>query len=148
MIKGVRRKELTTENILSKISEYDIFKFYMPNSDWKLGQATYSPFRDEKTPSFLIGVRNDTLRFIDFGDTSFKGNCFEFVKVLYNIPSFYDVLKKIDSDFDLGFSNGSSNDGYKKIVRKYSQPKVVEKDRSFIQVKTRGFTHEETCLLE
>ena len=143
MIRGAKREELTVENILSKISEYDIFRFYMPISDWKLGQATYSPFRDERTPSFLISVRGDTIRFIDFGDTSFKGNCFEFVKVLYNIPDFHNTLKKIDVDFDLGFSSGQSSGGYKKITKKYRQPEVVEKDRSFIQVKTRAFTHDE-----
>ena len=143
MIKGVKKTNISADAILSKISEYDIFRFYMPRDDWKLGQATYSPFRNERNPSFLIGVRGDTIRFIDFGDTSNSGNCFEFVKLLYNIPTFREVLKKIDADFNLGIGSGTSTNEYKKIIKKYKQPDVVAKDYSFIQVKTRNFTHEE-----
>ena len=143
MIKGKKYVRVSAELILSKISEYDIFRFYMPNNGWKLGQATYSPFRDEKNPSFLVGVRGDTIMFIDFGDTSMKGDCFEFVKKLYNIPTFHEVLIKIDNDFNLGISSGSDSKEYKKIIKSYSQPEMVSKDYSFIQVKTRNFTHEE-----
>jgi len=143
MIGGVKKINISTEDILSKISEYDIFKFYMPINDWKLGQVTYSPFRNERNPSFLIGVRGDTIRFIDFGDSSNNGNCFDFVKLLYNIPTFKKVLEKIDADFNLGIGSGNSSNEYKKIIKKYSQPQIVAKDYSFIQVKTRKFTKEE-----
>jgi hypothetical protein len=54
MIKGKKYVRISAELILSKISEYDIFRFYMPNNGWKLGQATYSPFRDEKNPLTLV----------------------------------------------------------------------------------------------
>ncbi len=143
MIKGVKKTRVSTDSILSKISEYDIFRFYMPAKDWKLGQATYSPFRDEKNPSFLISVRGDSINFIDFGDTSMKGDCFEFVKKLYNIPSFYEVLIKVDNDFNLGIGSGENSQDYKRIIKAYSQPEMIAKDYSFIQVKTRNFTHEE-----
>jgi DNA primase len=143
MIKGVKRERLTVDKILSKISEYDIFRFYMPYSDWKLGTACLSPFRRERTPSFLIGVRGDSINFIDFGDTSKRGNCFEFVQQLYNIPTFFEVLLKIDNDFGLGISSGTPSDQYKTIIEKYEKPQIVEKEYSFIQVKTRNFTNEE-----
>jgi len=143
MIKGIKKAIVTKEEILSKISEYDIFRFYMPAKDWKLGQATYSPFRDEKTPSFLIGVRGDSIKFIDFGDTSIQGDCFKFVERLYNMPNFHEVLKKIDADFNLGISSGDNLQDYKRIIKTYAQPKLVEKDYSFIQVKTRNFTNQE-----
>ena len=133
MIKGKKYVRISAELILSKISEYDIFRFYMPNNGWKLGQATYSPFRDEKNPSFLIGVRGDTIMFIDFGDTSMKGDCFEFVKKLYNIPTFNEVLIKIDNDFNLGISSGSDSKEYKKIIKSYSQPEMVAKDYSLFK---------------
>ncbi len=143
MIKGVKKTRVSKDSILSKISEYDIFRFYMPAKDWKLGQATYSPFRDERNPSFLISVRGDSINFIDFGDTSIKGDCFEFVKKLYNIPSFTEVLIKIDNDFNLGIGSGESSQDYKRIIKAYSQPEMIARDYSFIQVKTRNFTHEE-----
>ena len=56
MIKGKRKIKLTPETILDKISEYDIFRYYMPDHSWKLNQVTYSPFRKENNPSFVIGT--------------------------------------------------------------------------------------------
>ena len=143
MIEGVKIKTFSAEAILSKISEYDIFRFYMPTHNWELGQVTYSPFRDEKNPSFLIGVRGDSIKFIDFGDTHLRGNCFEFVRLLFNIPTYIDTLKKIDTDFNLGIGSNNSSDEYKQIVKQYKQPEIVKRDYSFIQVKTRKFTNEE-----
>jgi hypothetical protein len=142
MIRGRKRTELTTDSILNKISEYDIYKFYMPHS-WKVNVVTHSPFRNEKNPSFIIGYRGGSLRFIDFGDSSKKGGCFDFVMMLFNISSLYDALMMIDRDFDLGIINGSKTKTYERIVSNYVQPPVASKREVFIQVKTRKFTHEE-----
>ena len=115
MIQGKKRESLTIESVLGKVTEYDIFRWYMPEKGWKLNQVTYSPFRQERTPSFLIGNRYGRLSFIDFGDTSKRGDCFMFVKQLYNFSTIDDVLKFIDKDFGLGISNGQSTNEYKKI---------------------------------
>jgi len=98
MIKGVKKVNLTTEAILQKISEFDIFRWYMPEKSWKINQATYSPFRRENNPSFVIGNKHGKLSFIDFADTSKRGDCFEFVKQLYNLSTMNDVLRLIDKD--------------------------------------------------
>ena len=147
MIKGVKRENstLTIENILSKISQYDIFKFYMPSNNWSIGKATHSPFRNERSPSFIINSRDgSSLGYIDFGDTSKKGDCFQFVKDLYNISTLNEVLIKINDDFSLGLGSGKSpSNEYKKIVQNWKQPEIVVKDYTFIQVKTRKFTNEE-----
>jgi len=145
MIKGNKKQILNKSFILSKISCYDIFKYYMPNSDWQINVLTYSPFRDERTPSFIISTKSssDTLSFIDFGDTKFRGDCFNFVQQLYNISNFFEVLKKIDVDFGLGITTDVNVGNYKKIISNYSKPKVKPKEYSFIQVKTRKFTNEE-----
>ena len=143
MIQGRKKVNLDIESILNKISEYDIYKMYMPHQNWQVNSVTYSPFRDERTPSFLISYNNGQLRFIDFGDTSIKGNCFGFVERLFNLSSFNDVLLMIDRDFDLGIVSQSSTKKYEKIVATYKQPTVVNKREYFIQVKTRKFTHEE-----
>lgn len=143
MIKGVKKVHLTADAILNKISDYDIFRFYMPHQNWKINTVTYSPFRNEKHPSFLIGYKSKHLTFIDFGDTSLKGNCFEFVQTLFRLANFHEALKMIDRDFDLGLSTGTSTQNYKRIVSEYTQPTAVMKREHFIQVKTRKFTHEE-----
>jgi hypothetical protein len=142
MIAGTRKYKLTPETILSKITEFDIFRWYMPNKNWKLNQATLSPFRRETNPSFLIGNRYGKLSFVDFADMTKRGDCFQFVKLLYNLSSMDEVLKLIDRDFGLGIHNGKETGEYKKITADYKQPEDVKR-YSFIQVVTRKFTNEE-----
>jgi DNA primase len=142
MIKGKRKELLSTELILSKVTEYDIFRWYMPNKSWKLNRITYSPFRNEQHPSFIIGNRYGRLNFIDFADTSKRGDCFDFVKLLFNLSSITDALKMIDRDFGLGISSQYTGE-YKRIVAEYKQPESVEKQYSLIQASVRKFTAEE-----
>lgn len=143
MIKGEIKTVLSTKSILNKISEYDIFRYYMPDKSWKINQATLSPFRNERNPSFVIGNKKGNLTFIDFGDTSKKGDCFTFVQMLYNLPSIAEVLRMIDRDFGLGITKGTNTGEYKKIVKEYQQPEELGKRYSLIQAITRKFTNEE-----
>jgi DNA primase len=142
MIQGRKKVKLTPDSILDKISEYDIYKFYMPHQNWKINVVTYSPFRNEKNPSFIIGYRGGALRYCDFGDSSKKGGCFNFVMMLFNV-NLNDALLMIDRDFDLGIISGSSTKQYERIVSDYAQPTATSKREFFIQVKTRKFTNEE-----
>ena len=71
----------------------------MPERDWRLNTVTYSPFRNENHPSFVIGNKYGEISFIDFAETSLRGDCFYFVKCLFNLSTMNDVLIKIDSDF-------------------------------------------------
>ena len=143
MIQGDIKVRLTPQAILQKISEYDVFRFYMPDKSWKINQATLSPFRQESNPSFVIGNKRGFLSFIDFGDTSKRGDCFTFVKTLFNLSTIDDVLRMIDKDFGLGFLPGTSTDRYKAIQKEYKQPEDLGKRYSLIQVVTRRFTQEE-----
>ena len=143
MITGKPKKKLTPESILEKISEYDVFRYYMPDQSWKINQVTLSPFRHENNPSFVIGNKRGFLTFIDFADTNLRGNCFDFVKILFNLLTFDDVLKKIDKDFSLGIIKGVNSTEYKKITSQYKQPDDLGKRYSLIQVVTRKFTQEE-----
>ncbi len=142
MITGRKKVKLTPDSILEKISDYDIYKMYMPHQNWKINVVTYSPFRNEKNPSFIIGYRGGALRYCDFGDSSKKGGCFNFVMMLFNV-GLNDALLMIDRDFDLGIISGSSTKNYERIVSDYAQPTATSKREYFIQVKTRKFTHEE-----
>ena len=138
MIKGKRRLKLTAESVLEKISDYDIFMRYMPDKSWKLNHVTYSPFRQERNPSFLIGNKHGFISFIDFADTNLRGNCFQFVKLLFSFATHDDVFKHIDKDFGLGILSGSSTEDYKQIVSQYKQPEITKRN-SLIQVITRKF---------
>jgi hypothetical protein len=143
MIQGVKKSRLSIAAILSRISEYDIFRFYMPEHGWKINRVTFSPFRKENNPSFVIGNKLGYLSFIDFADTSLRGDCFNFVQTLYNLRDTSEVLRLIDKDFNLGFTTGVYSDDYKKIVSAYKQPEDLCKRYSLIQVSTRKFTNEE-----
>ncbi len=141
-ITGKKRIKLTPDGVLDKISEYDIFRFYISDKSWKLNVPMLSPFRQENNPSFIIGNKHGRLSFIDFADTSLRGDCFTFVKQLHNLSTMDDVLRLIDRDFSLGISSKPTGD-YKKIVAEYKQPEELGKRYSLIQVVTRKFTNEE-----
>jgi DNA primase len=143
MIKGVKKVKLSPESVLQRISEYDIFRYYMHEKGWKINQVTYSPFRNERNPSFVIGNKNGYLSFIDFADTTKRGGCFDFVQMLFNLSSLHDVLRMIDRDFGLGIYNGKPTGEHKRIIADYKQPEDVGKRYSLIQVQTRPFTKEE-----
>ena len=142
-IQGRKKTKLTIEAVLEKISPYDIFRYYMPDKSWKLNKAVYSPFRNERTESLIIGNKFGELTFVDFGDTSKRGNCFNFVQMLFNLKSLYDVLLLIDYDFGLGIVDKKPAGDYKQIISEYEQPIDVPKTYSIIQCVTRKFTKEE-----
>ena len=134
---------LTPEKILEKITEYDIFKYYMPNTDWEPNVVTFSPFRNERNPSFMIGNKQGRLTFIDFADTSKRGSCFDFVRMSFNLKDLKEVLALIDRDFGLGFSRETNTEQYKRIVSQYIQPVRAVKAYSNIQVIVKPFTNDE-----
>ena len=134
---------LTPEKILEKITEYDIFKYYMPNTDWEPNVVTFSPFRNERNPSFMIGNKQGRLTFIDFADTSKRGSCFDFVRMSFNLKDLKEVLALIDRDFGLGFSRETNTEQYKRIVSQYIQPVRAVKAYSNIQVVVKAFTNDE-----
>lgn len=141
-ISGKKKPILNQDAIFKRITAYDIFKFYMP-TPWKPNEVCISPFRHDKHPSFMIGNKNGVLAFIDFGDTSFKGDCLTFVKMLHGLRNMDEILKKIDTDFKLGISSGKFSTEYKMITSSYKQPEDLGKRYSMIQVVTRNFTKEE-----
>lgn len=140
MIQGKKKEELTIDTVLNKISEFSIYSYYMPSKNWELNKITNSPFEEDKTPSFLIGNKYGHLTHIAFNDTSKRGDCFAFVKQLFNLTSLNQVLEKIDNDFGLGFRSLTRD--YRAITFKYKEP-IVTKRNTFIQVTARPFTKEE-----
>ena len=138
---------LTPESVLQKITSFDIFRHFMGAQKWELNEATISPFLHkggfENNPSFVIGNRYGDLHFIDFSLPDNRGDCFTFVKLLYNLSSMDDVLKLIDREFGLGICSEYNVGKYKKIVSEYKQPEELGKRYSVIQVTTRKFTKEE-----
>lgn len=95
-------KPLTYQTILTLVSEYDIFKYYL-GSDFRIGTAILSPLRKERNPSFSVFYAHKSpykLKWKDFG-TNDSGSCFDLVMRLYSI-SFVDALAMVDRDMNLG----------------------------------------------
>ncbi len=141
MIKGETKTELTIETILSKISEVQIFKFYCPDKNWELNKAFCSPLREDKNPSCVIGTKTGKVLYHDFAHKDHSGDCFKFVKILFNLPTLNSVLEKIDYDMDLGIRSSSRGD-YTRIVQENKDIEVTKRN-TIIQVKTKNFTEED-----
>lgn len=140
-INGKKKLKLCRETILSFITEYDIYRLYMPNK-FELNKRCKSPFHKDDSPSFIIGTKFGEITHKDFSDSDKKGNCFKFVQQLLNC-SYIEALKAIDRDFGLGIENGEPSK-HNTIVTTYKQPEIiVEKKYSTIQCITRKFTKEE-----
>jgi DNA primase len=121
----IPKNNLTKDNILSLITEEDIYRKY---TNFKIiGKKFHSPFNKEKTPSCIVFPSNNYLYFKDFSSGK-KGNCFSLVQQLEQI-SYQDSLLKIKNDFDLRINFNNSLK-----IREYI-PKITN-----IQIRTISWT--------
>lgn len=140
-IKGSKKEELTMESVLYRTTPLEIYSFYMPNKNWRVNEVTNSPFGEDRTPSFIIGNKYGEIGHYAFNDHSKRGDCFNFVKQLYDLPNLDTVLRRIDIDMNLGISSGVPvREGF---IAPISEKKEVNKRNTLIQVLTRKFTKEE-----
>ena len=133
---------LHTDVILSKITEYDIFRYYCPNFK-ELGKKFCSELRKDETPSASIIRWSGNLLYKDFGYPDHTFNCFSYVQFKYN-ASFINALKIIDCDFNLNLSSKKEENlftmGY--LGFSHNQPKYNEKP-TIIQKKRRSWNKED-----
>lgn len=122
---------LTVENIHKKVTDAEIFRHYF--GDYKIGKYYKSPLRgDDLVPSFNFYVKNDQIRYKDWGHS--EGSCFDFIKLLKGL-SFRETLCLINQDMNLGLNGATVNhvvkyDQYSKLkledTKTYS--KVILRD--------------------
>ena len=137
MIKGKVKSRLTIENVLSKISEYDIYKMFMPHK-FTPNRVTRSPFRKDDNPSFVIGNRGGKYCHIDFADGSLRERCLDFVMQIEHLD-LDNALKLLDKRFGLGIEGGDVK--YKEIIGKYKQPEIEIDDHPVhIEATHKPFT--------
>lgn len=128
MIKGKQVQVLTKELILSKISTYDIYRYYQ--GAFKVNDVCVNRYRGEKNPSLIISSRmKQTLTHKDFGDARWRGDAFNFVEQIHNCD-FQTALKIIDRDLCLGLVKGTIP---KKIIT-WETPIIEIKKPPFFQV--------------
>jgi hypothetical protein len=132
--------QLTFESILKKISDYDIYRFYV-GSDIQINRAICSPLRKDSVPSFIVKMGKDGyLHHLDYGDSRFQGRAVDFVSQMFFL-NYNEALQKINKDFGLGYK-GEGKQEYKKITTNYSKPVLDIKRYSLIQVSSKKFTND------
>jgi len=131
MIKGKVKQTLTKEAILERISTYDIYRFYQ--GPFIINRPCVNRHRGEKDPSLIIGnkVSND-LTHKDFGDYSWRGDAFAFVKKIHNCD-FQTALRIIDRDFGLGLCSGVKTNKKPEVIV-WKEPNIEIKRPPLIQV--------------
>lgn len=129
---------LSTDLILSKVSDYQIFAYYIPNLE--LNKSFNSPLRKDEIPSFGVFYANSLGKLI-FNDfcTKEKGDCFVFVSKLFGI-NYYQALQKIAYDFGLIEHNPNINltTIQREIPKNYDYKKNVKEVH--IGIKKQPFT--------
>jgi len=91
---------LTVNNILSKITEYDIFKTYCSNFK-EVDKLFVSELRKDRNPTCKVFVNEvGSLIYKDYNGESH--NCFTYVRAKYGC-SFNNALNIINKDFNLNF---------------------------------------------
>lgn len=137
MVTANKKRETTLEDILAKVSEYQIFRYYL-GKDFKIGKPISSPFHKDDNPSFsIMATSGGRLYFTDFANSEHRGTCIEFVMQLFGV-NYYQAVAKVAGDF--GISGQKTN--LNPVLATYREPKI-EKIDTFIQVKSRKFDQSE-----
>jgi len=92
------KKIITKEYILSRISEKEIFEYYL-GIKAKPNRLYRSPLRDDRHPTCSFSYRGGRLRFRDWKESGDK-DCFDIVAKMFGLD-FGTALEKIAWDFEL-----------------------------------------------
>lgn len=130
---------LSKENVLRKVSEYQIFKYFCRNFK-ELNSKFRSDLREDNSPTVSIALIGQSLLYKDFGHPDHTFNCFDYVAYKYN-TNFYGALIHIDGCFGLGLYTGVR---LARTVQKV-EPKLQEKTRAEIQVRVRDWDYRDAA---
>jgi hypothetical protein len=96
-----QKKDYTLSDILTKVSQYDLFKKYI--GDFKIGKLYSSPFRKDSNPSFGIfcSSKDGHLLFNDLGRKGYCGDIVKFIELLFGITNYQEAINKLVDDFNI-----------------------------------------------
>lgn len=83
---------------MSRVGAFSIYNHYIDGL--KVGTPMLSPFRKEKTPSFIVKEGPNSYYHKDYGAGEYNGGCIDLVAHLFHL-SLSDAIKKIAEDFGL-----------------------------------------------
>ena len=133
---------LHTDVILSKITEYDIFRYYITGFK-ELNTKFRSELREDNSPTAAVYVWKDSLLYKDHGHPDHTFNCFRYIQASVGCD-WITALRIVDNDFNLGLSytknNGEYSMGAQGVRRK--QPDLIEK-LTLIRKKKRKWSKDD-----
>ena len=106
---------LTPENILSRVSQQEIFEIVFKEGIQLDREHHYkAPYRDDTVPDCYFEKVDRKIYFVDFAASGKKSlTCFNFIMKVYNV-SFYDSLEVVNRYYSLGL--GDNTNSVKKII--------------------------------
>ena len=142
--------ELTADEILSVISELDIFKFYCTNFK-EIDKPFSSEFREDPKPSCRISNRDGFFLYKDFGETS-SHNCWGYVMRKFSC-NYKTALSIVSNDFNLShkytkFVTKSFNVNKKIPIKKDKKSKdtiIKVKRREWLNID-KEFWYDKYCI--
>lgn len=139
--KGIPSDNITKEAILSKITEWDIFRYYI-KQHIEPKELFCSELRQDNNPTCsIIKMPSGMYLYRDFS-TGQKLDCFSYVQEKYRC-NFIEALTIVSNDFQLGLhlkTVTKNSMGFKPIL--YKQPDIEASDIK-IEVKRRPFTYKD-----
>lgn len=134
MISGERRIDPPErEEILAKISEYDIYRYYL--GDFVIGSPFCNPLRGEANPSMVVREYNTHLYHTDYGSDWYRGDCFDLVSQKYGCD-YNNALLWVQKDFGLSDQAGRTG------IVTWKQPEGMSKKPLKLHVVTQRPTQE------
>ena len=134
---------LHSEEILKKITEFDIFKYYC--STFKSSDKKFcSELRRDKTPSVSIkALDSGRLWYKDFGYPEHSFDCFSYVCAKYSC-TFKESLHLIDNDFGLNLSSFKTDGLYSMgAIGTHSEEQPDIKPAAKIKIRTRNWNEKD-----
>lgn len=126
MLNAKEFEDLTKENVLKNRNVIELFAYYIPSFK-RLGEPFKSELRKDDNPSCCVYSNG---LYLDFGNGE-KHDIFSYIQKKY-MCNFYEALKIINSDFNLGLS--------KSITPLPIFLGQTEKKETQIKYKTKEFT--------
>jgi len=131
---------LDKDTILTKVSEYQIFKHFCPNFE-DTGKRFKSDLREDNSPTVHIIDWNQRLLYKDWGCPEHSFDCFSYISYKYNLD-FYGTLIHIDQSFGLGLHTGVARNEL--VQRREGETRIPQtKRRSKIQVRVREWNRQD-----
>jgi len=129
----IRKVEpITAEEVLSRISEYDIYHYECP--EFTIGVAFCNWMRGEKNPSLTIFLGQDgKLHHFDQGDSTYRGDCWDLVQQKYSIGP-REAIDHVAKTFML---IDGPVEAYRTITSQYAKPVMLQQRHSLIQCTVR-----------